>query len=316
MAAKDKQFGLLRRISDEDGDYSSLMRLQLALLEKAARENRVAHLLLFHGGSALHQREVALRLAQILNCSRVTSEGPCQECPTCRKILGGNHPDVSWLKPAKATIGIEQVLLWQEKVYLKHYEGDYKVSIVEQADTLTLPAANSLLKVIEEPPERTIIILCTENAEGILPTIQSRSQLIFFPNLSEEAWLKGLGEVDEQEAALAFRLSGRNQNLATDVLQQGVSMVQEWLGKFRIAAEERDFQKLFVLFPIDKNQALLYLQVMAVQAQEGIKNGTVQPYEFLAIGKAIDLLRQQANPRLVIEVLALELFQQGGARCD
>lgn len=292
------------------------MKLQLQLLEKAARENRVAHLLLFHGGSALHQREVALRLAQILNCRSAASERPCQECATCRKILSGNHPDVSWLRPIKATIGIEQVLTWQEKVYLKHYEGDYKVSIVEQADSLTLPAANSLLKVVEEPPERTVIILCAQNAEGILPTIQSRSQLVFFPNLSEGTWLRGLGEVDGQEASLAFRLSGRNQNLATDILQQGVFLLQEWIDKFRTAVEERNFLKLFALFPIDKNQAFLYLQVMAVQAQEGIENGTIRPHEFLAIGKAIDVLRQQANPRLVIEVLALELFQQGGAHCD
>lgn len=290
--------------------------MRLELLEKAARENRLAHLLLFHGGSSLHQREVALHLAQILNCSSTLSERPCHECSTCRKISSGNHPEVSYLKPHKATIGIEQVLIWQEKLYLKHYEGSYKVSIVEQADALTLPAANALLKVVEEPPERTVIILCAENAEGILPTIQSRAQLIFFPNRSEESWLKGLGEVEEHEAALAYRLSGKNQNLATDILKHGVKLLQEWIGKFLSAVDERDFLKLFALFPIDKNQALLYLQVMAVQAQEGIPNGTFTPFEFLAIGKAMDGLRQQANPRLVIEVLAIELFQQGGARCD
>ncbi|MBC2724055.1 DNA polymerase III subunit delta' [Desulfosporosinus sp.] len=292
------------------------MKLQLALLEKAARENRLAHLLLFHGGSALHQREAALRLAQILNCCGTTEERPCQVCPTCRKIQSGNHPEVSWLKPVKTTIGIEQVLLWQEKVYLKHYEGNYKVSVVEQADGLTLPAANSLLKVIEEPPERTIIILCAENAEGILPTIQSRAQLVYFPELSEETWIRGLGEVDMPEASIAFRLSGKNHNLATDLLKHGVPLLQEWLGTLRAAVEEKDFLKLFALFPIDKGQALLYLQVMAVQAQEGIQKGTTDPFEFLAIGKAIEALRQQANPRLVIEVLALELFQQGGVRCD
>nr|WP_042338032.1 DNA polymerase III subunit [Desulfosporosinus youngiae] len=284
------------------------MEMRLALLEKAARESRLAHLLLFHGGSALHQREVALRLAQFLNCSYTTAEGPCQECAVCRKILSGNHPEVSWLKPLKTSIGIEQVLAWQEKLYLKHYEGNYKVSVVEQADLLTLPAANSLLKVIEEPPDRTIIILCAENAEAILPTIQSRAQLVYFPDLTEETWLRGLGEVNDQEASLAFRLSGKNQKLAEDILKHGVLLVQEWVGTIRTAIAERDFLKLFALFPIEKNQALLYLQVMAVQAS--------YPFEFLAIGKAIDELRQQANPRLVIEVLALELFQRGGSRCD
>ncbi len=292
------------------------MNLQLALLERAAGENRLAHLLLFHGGSALHQREVALRLAQILNCNQPTPEGPCQECSPCHKIISGNHPDVLWLRPLKTTIGIEQVLAWQSKVYLKHYEGNYKVSVIEQADLVTLPAANALLKVIEEPPERTIIILSAQNAEGILPTIQSRAQLIYFPNLSQEAWLSGLREVDQQEAIQAFLLSGKNQNLATAILEHGLPSLQEWVGKFRTAVEERDFLKLFSLFPIDKNQAVLYLQVMAVQTQEGIQKGTRRPFELLAIGQALDVLRQQVNPRLVLEVLALELFQQGGALCD
>lgn len=292
------------------------MNLQLTLLEKAARENHLAHFLLFHGGSAHHQREVALRLAQTLNCSQLSQEGPCQECSACHKITSGNHPDVSWIKPLKTTIGIEQVLAWQQKVYLKHYEGSYKVSVIEQADSVTLPAANALLKVVEEPPERTIIILCAQNVEGILPTIQSRAQLIYFPNLSEEAWLAGLGEVDQQEAVQAFRLSRKNQNLATSILEHGVQILQEWVEKFWTAVEDKDFLKLFSLFPIDKNQAVLYLQVMAVQTQEGIQKGTRYPFELMAIGQATDALRQQVNPRLVLEVLALELFQQGGALCD
>ena len=288
------------------------MNSQLVLLEKAARENRLAHLLLFHGGSEQHQRAVALRFAQILNCSRPTAEGPCQECYACHKIISGNHPDVSLMKPLKTIIGIEQVLGWQKKVYLKHYEGNFKVFIIEKADSLTLPAANGLLKVIEEPPDRTVIILCAQNAEGILPTIQSRAQLVYLPDLSEENWLDGLGEVNQHEAILAFGLSGKNKNLATDILEHGVPLLIEWVNKFRSSIEERNFLKLFSLFPIDKKQAALYLQVLAVQTQEGIRKGTIRPFELLAIGKAMDVLRQQVNPRLVIEVLALELFQQGG----
>lgn len=286
------------------------MNLQLALLDKAALEERLAHLLLFYGESALHQRDVALRIAQILNCSYSTSEGPCQKCPSCHKIFSGNHPDVLWLRSSKSSLGIEQVLNWKEKLYLKHYEGKYKVSVIEHADSLTLPAANALLKVIEEPPERTVIILSAENAEGILPTILSRAQVVYFPNHSEKVWLEG--ETDELDAAKALELGGGNQNLAENILEQGVSSLQEWVETFKAVVEKRDFLKLFSLFPIDKQQANLYLQVMAVQAQEGIHKGITHPFELLAIGRALDVLRHQVNPRLVMEVLALELFQQGG----
>lgn len=292
------------------------MDLQLALLEKAASEKRLAHLLLFHGGSNQQQREFSLRIAQILNCSNLRPEGPCQSCIACSKILSGNHPDVLWLRPLKTSIGIEQVLNWQEKVSLKHYEGDYKVSIIEQAETMTLPAANALLKVIEEPPERTIIILSAENSEKIIPTIRSRSQLIFFPLLTKENWLNGLEEVDRNEGTRAFQMSGENQSLAMTILECGIQTVQQWMEQFWNAIEEDDFLKLFPLFPIDKNQALLYLQVMAVQTNEGIQKGLIRPFALLAIGKAMDYIRQQANPRLVVEVLALELFQQGGIHND
>lgn len=292
------------------------MNLPLALLEKAAREERLAHLLLFHGGSALYRREVALHIAQILNCSSPLPEGPCQACIACNKISSDNHPDVLWLKPLKTTLGIEQVLTWQEKVYLKHYEGTYKVSIIEQADALTTPAANALLKVIEEPPERSVIILSAGNAEGILPTIQSRAQLIYFPDPAKEDWLRGLGEVNQQEAKLAFELSGENQNLATAILEQGISSLQEWVRKFCQAVEGRDFLTLYSLFPLDKNQAGVFLQALAMRIQEGIQKGTNHPFQLLAIGKANEALRQQVNPRLVVEVLALELFQQGGVLCD
>ncbi|WP_407305962.1 DNA polymerase III subunit delta' [Desulfosporosinus sp. SB140] len=292
------------------------MNLPLVLLEKAAREEHLTHLLLFHGGSAPYRRDVALRIAQILNCTSPLPEGPCEACTTCHKISSGNHPDVLWLKPLKTTIGIEQVLAWQEKVYLKHYEGTYKISIIEQADGLTLPAANALLKVIEEPPERSVIILSAGNVEGILPTIQSRAQLIYFPDPSEDVWLKGLEENNQQEAQLAFELSDHNQSLATAILETGVTALQEWMEKFCQAVSNRDFLTLNSLFPLDKNQAGVYLQALAVKIQKGIQKGSNHPFELLAIGKANDALRQQVNPRLIIEVLALELFQQGGTLCD
>jgi DNA polymerase-3 subunit delta' len=288
------------------------MNLQLALLEKAAREDRLAHLLLFHGESALHQREEAIRLAQILNCSHQFQERPCQICVACRKISSGNHPDVLWLTPNKMTLGIEQVLGWQEKLYLKLYEGNYRISIIEQADSLTLPAANALLKVIEEPPDKTLIILCAVNAESILPTIRSRAQIIYFPDNMSERLQACREESKSQENDIALQLSNNNYNLATEIIEQGVCDLQNWLEQFWRSVNEKDFLGLFSLFPVDKKQASLYLQVMAAQVQKEMQQDSTYSSDLLAVGKAINALRQQANPRLVIEVLALELFQRRG----
>lgn len=287
------------------------MNLSLHLLEKAARESRLVHLLLFHGGSAPERRAAGLQLAKVLNCYSPQKEGPCQECVSCKKIASGNHPDVNILEPLKSSIGIEQVIHWQERVYRKHFEGKYKIFFFEEADSLTIPASNALLKVIEEPPERTLIILSAQNAEALLPTIQSRAQTVYFPMTGEEEWLEALEEsMDRLEARKAFRLSNRNPELAHDILKVGVQKAKEWTGAFHQAVDEHDFLKLFPLFPMEKKEAVVYLQVLAQRAYQ--RSGTINPVEVLAIGKALDQIKVQANPRLAIEVLALELFQQGG----
>lgn len=284
------------------------VNLQLSLLEKAAREDKLAHFLLFHGGSSQARHDAALHLAQFLNCENPLPKGPCGECGACRKVRSGNHPDVNFLEPLKASLGIEQILAWQEKVYRKHFEGKYKVFVIEQGDVLTIPAANALLKVVEEPPSKTVAILSVQNAEGVLPTLRSRSQMIYFPELSLPDWIQGLVGVNEDQALEAFRLSGQNPDLATAILQNGISTIKEWLSIFREATETVDFLKLSPLFPMDKNQALLYLQVMAEQVKEELGNEDTGAYAMLAIRKALEALRQQANPRLVIEVMALQLF--------
>lgn len=287
------------------------MNLSLHLLEKAALEGRLTHLLLFHGGSAPERQTAGVQLAKVLNCYSPRKEGPCQECLSCKKIASGNHPDVNILEPLKSSIGIEQVIHWQEQVYRKHFEGKYKVFILEEADSLTIPAANALLKVIEEPPERTLIILSAQNAEALLPTIQSRAQAVYFPVTGEAEWLETLEKsMDQLEAREAFRLSNQNPELAHDILKIGVQKVKEWIEAFHQAVDEDDFLKLFPLFPIEKKETLVYLQVLAQGAYH--KRGPINPVEILAIGKAIDQIKVQANPRLTIEVLALELFRQGG----
>lgn len=288
------------------------MNLSLHLLEKAALESRLVHLLLFHGGSAPERQAAGLHLAKVLNCYSPQKDGPCQECLSCKKIASGNHPDVNVLEPLKSSIGIEQVIHWQERVYRKHFEGKYKVFIIEEADSLTIPAANALLKVIEEPPERTLIILSAQNVEALLPTIQSRAQAVYFPVTGEGEWLEALEEpVDRLEAKEAFRLSNQSPELAYDILKVGVEKVEGWIEAFHQAVEEHDFLKLPPLFPIEKKETLVYLQVLAQGAYQ--KRGPINPVEILAIGKAMDQIKVQANPRLAIEVLALELFRQGGS---
>lgn len=292
------------------------MKVGLALLRKAAVENRLAHLLLFHGSGTEEREQAGLELACLLNC-QADREKPCRQCPACKKIKSGNHPDVYVLKPFKQSIGIEQIISLQEKIYRKHYEGKYKVYLIEEADKLTLPAANALLKIAEEPPENTIIILSTGNAEGIIPTLYSRSQAVYFPSPSAEEWTGSNASPENQDKTLyleAFKMSGGDPDLARRILQLGINFIKEWLEKYLEAVRTGDFLKVFSLFPLEKEESLVLLQALAAVITAKIDKEPFSPSVLPLIKEAIEAVRKQANHRLVIEVLVLKHIKLGGTQ--
>ena len=147
---------------------------------------RLAHAYLFLGPDAPSKALLAKNLAKLLNCEAPErKEGLlfdcCQRCPSCRKIDNLNHPDVHWISfGGQKKISIDQVRLLQKEISLKPYQGRFKIFIIEQAQRMSEQAANSLLKILEEPPEYSLIILSAPDRSGLLETIISRSQIVKF----------------------------------------------------------------------------------------------------------------------------------------
>jgi DNA polymerase-3 subunit delta' len=140
-----------------------------------------------------------LKLAQALLCERVPEErlDPCGECPACRQVASLNHPDVELVaKPAdKAFIPLELLIGDAEhrmraglcySIALKPYSGRRKIAIIDDADYLNKEGANCLLKTLEEPPPRSVLILIGTSEQRQLPTIRSRCQVVRFEPLAEE----------------------------------------------------------------------------------------------------------------------------------
>jgi hypothetical protein len=131
---------------------------------------------IFAGGQKLGL-QTATWLAQVWHCG-----GTDTKCATCHLISQGNYPDLLFINPDGASIGIAQVKELIAQLTLSRYEtAGRRVVIVGQASLMTREAQNSLLKTLEEPPVDTTIVLLAENANALLPTIQSRSQVIYFP---------------------------------------------------------------------------------------------------------------------------------------
>ncbi|NLI91708.1 MAG: DNA polymerase III subunit delta' [Peptococcaceae bacterium] len=278
------------------------MSMNYTLLKKAVSEEKLAHFLLFHGSGGEERYRAVLELAVMLNCMGV-SQKPCRECSACKKILSGNHPDIHMIRPQKTSIGIEQIIALQTKIYRKTYEGRFRVCLIEEADKLTLPAANALLKITEEPPDQTIIILSTSNAQGVISTLQSRAQTVYFPPPGEKEW------GDEVED---FRLSGGDPDLARMIGEYGSEQVKGWIRIYLDTINSGDFLQLFNLFPLEKEEVLLLLQLLAEASKEMIIKGKVQPQFLHEIGVAIEMIRRQVNSRLVLEVLAMKHIKLGG----
>ena len=130
-------------------------------------------------------------------------------------------------------IGVDEAEAVVKKLKLKSYEGGFKVMIIWMAEKMNIAAANKLLKLIEEPPEKTVFLLITENEEQIIGTIRSRCQALHFPKLSEEDIASALQvnhQVSENDANKIAHQSEGNYNKALHLLQNDSSdlVFEEW----------------------------------------------------------------------------------------
>ena len=157
------------------------------LLEAAIRHDRVAHAYLFHGDAHIGKRLMAVRLAQALNCEgSADAGGPdgCGPCRSCRQIEARTHPDFLLIEPdqemTNPQIKIEQVREIESQIIYRPLIGRFKIVLIDQADRLTLGAANALLKTLEEPPAHSVFVLVTGRPFALPSTIMSRCQCLRF----------------------------------------------------------------------------------------------------------------------------------------
>ncbi len=162
----------------------------------ALTHGRLASTFLFVGPAGIGKRTFALKLAQSLLCQAVPAEqlAPCGTCDSCIQVLAGTHPDLHLVcKPADkgfiplaAFIGDDDHRMREglcHAIALKPFMGGRRIAIIDDADYLNEEGANSLLKTLEEPPPRSVLILIATSLERQLPTIRSRCQTVRFGRL-------------------------------------------------------------------------------------------------------------------------------------
>lgn len=217
------------------------------ILKRAIQQDRLPHAMIFAGPAGVGKCTLALLVAQYLNCQAPSGNGACGNCSPCKRIMAviecrhlecqslkgegfcGNcpncrirtkrHPDIWLVEPEKTTISIDQVRELINEIAFQPLEAQYRVVILDPAERMRLEAHNSLLKTLEEPPSRTIIILVTTNPYMLLETIRSRSRMLLFgeiPQAQIESYLVSNEGRTAEEARLAAVLSGGSLAAAMD----------------------------------------------------------------------------------------------------
>ena len=198
-------------------------------LRQAVMQGRVSHSYLFCGTRGSGKTTTARVLAKAVNCLDPQQGDPCNQCPACVSINEGRNMDIIELDAA-SNRGVEEIREIRDKVHFQPAQSKRKIYIIDEAHMLTREASNAFLKTLEEPPAHVIFILCTTEADRLLPTILSRCQRYDFRRLPGQTIYDRLAHITDQEAVaihpdalrLVARSAGGSMRDALNILEQMV----------------------------------------------------------------------------------------------
>jgi DNA polymerase-3 subunit delta' len=324
--------GAAVRLPLEDLPWQAAARARIGA---AASGGRLPHALLLHGPDGVGKERFAAVVAAGLLCRGPAADlRPCGACPECLLGLAGSHPDLHWLRVPedRRTIGIEAVREACEQLGMTSLRGRYRVAIIVPAQRMTPNAQNALLKTLEEPAPRTLLILVSSRPAGVLPTLRSRCQRVEIPRPpAEEArrWLAaqlgcepppGLLELAggaplravllaphfealqaQMNGLLGDLLAGRTEatRAAAEMTGDGLGVRLDWLEAWLGAALRRRLAH-------DATQVGIPVAPQLQSAAAHLNMGTAFRY-LDRLRESRRLLEGSASPALVVEALLIEL---------
>ncbi|MGM0378789.1 MAG: ATP-binding protein [Bacillota bacterium] len=176
----------------------------IQLFKKKLKNNSISHSYIFEGKEGIGKKLFAINLIKAILCKN-NIENPCEECISCQKINHLNHPDIKIIKPDGNSIKNKQIKDFQNFLRFKPNESEYKFILIDDSEKLTKSAQNTILKVLEEPPDYAKILFITKNVNILLDTIISRGQVINFKPLNDKEISKYINE--------NYKISTEKQNM-------------------------------------------------------------------------------------------------------
>jgi len=201
-------------------------RRQMGLLARAITAGTLPPSLVLSGPEGIGKRQVATAVAQALNCLSPVDDAAhgwrdaCGSCASCSRIARRIHPDLLTVEPGDSgSIKIEPIRELIGRMAYRPYEGQYRVVVIDAADQMTGDAQDAMLKTLEEPPARTILVLIAVQPNDLVPTIRSRCCHVRFAPLAPQDVATALVErhrMSDRDAHAAAALSGGSFRRALD----------------------------------------------------------------------------------------------------
>lgn len=297
-------------------------------LNKTLLEAKVGHAYLFIGPAGVGKKTLTRAFAKRLLCNNL-SEGrlnnsviECNHCRSCTLFQAGAHPDFITVAPNGNSIKIDQLRELQHSTFLRPLNSDYKVFFFPDAEQLTEVAANSFLKILEEPPAGVVFLFTAVRADRILPTIRSRCQVYnLFPVPAAEisVWLQGQG-FDSTEA--------EKQSISCEGLPGKALIVQktgrepEWIELKKLLGQDLLKQLKFAgeLEKKERQEILMLMNDWESQMRQDLLAGVhkdpsltslrlelgVQVYITEKIAQVKRMIESNVNPRLAVEEFLMD----------
>jgi DNA polymerase III subunit delta' len=309
-------------------------------LIRNVENNRLPHAQLFLGNEGSGKLGLAIALTQYIYCTERTPTDSCGVCSSCRKISSHSHPDVHFTYPVSASkeISTQHIEKWREinassmyfnttdwmeaiakdgnktpnitreetrsilsRLSLKPYEGEAKTLIIWMPEYLK-KESNVLLKLIEEPPQKTYFILVAEQSKQLLPTITSRTQLTKIPSYSYEethAFLDTKYGLEKSSLEQIARLSDGNLRMANNLIENNSndygSLFRDWM----LACYRNDLKSVSdisdKLHAMGKNQIQLFLTHGIGVLRECMLHQTIDNYTINAESSQVDFIQKLSS---------------------
>lgn len=304
--------------------------------QQRIQKNSLPQTMLFYGMNGIGKQKVAFFLAQTLLCEAIQpSFEPCDSCLSCLQMIKNSHPDFLYVEPTaaksektsktvknelqkmmpKGSIKREQIDQMKQKLKFHPLMGSYQIIIINDAHLLTPTAANSLLKILEEPKKQQIFMMVTSQLHHILLTLRSRSAKFYFPPLS-------LQDAEQLLAQSDLEVQPQNQQTKQLIIEAFCGSPAYIRAAFQMEITAQHFEKCLELegfaqihsFTQDLNLSdeslLLFLLLFRFYLLQKIKNQKdVVPKKWLDYLKKIDRaewqLKKFISKDFVLETLFL-----------